>query len=243
MNPIYKKYVYWLTGDEEAALRSELESQGSYLKTIKGAVCFPLNESTRIASVPPEVWDQTCARQGSWYRASEKNGRYLIVSDFELDVTRYQASAILTLSDFKPPSTANLAEKQDLIEDPSFQSQIPAHWKAVDEKEKKIYLMWAKKLGSTLDDYDFLYLTQTANHANFMSPRFFIREKGLTIPYSLDVSAHLCSCCLELFQVIGGSYSKKLVAPCPGATIFAELEPDRYFLVEMEYSEKHQNSP
>ena len=238
VNPVYKKYVYWLTGEQETALRSELESQGTYLKTIKGAVCFPLNESTRIASAAPEVWDQTCSRQGSWYRASEKNGLYLIVSNFELDDTQYQASALLTLSDFKPPSTANLAEKRDLIEEPSFQSQIPAQWKIVDEKEKKIYLMWAKKLGSSLDDYDFLYLTQTANHANFISPRFFIREKGLTIPYSLDVSAHLCSCCLELFQVIGGSFSKKLVAPCPGATIFAELEPDRYILVRKAESGK-----
>jgi hypothetical protein len=232
VNSIYKKYVYWLTGEEEEALRNELESQGTRLRTVKGVVCFPLNKSTKIASVPPEVWDQTCARQGSWYRASEKNGLYLIVSNFALDDTLYPAAALLTLSSFKPPILANLDEKRDLIEDPYFQSKIPAHWKTVDEKEKKIYLMWAKKLGSSLDDYDFLYLTQTANHANFINPRFFIREKGLTIPYSLDVSAHLCSCCLELFLVIGGSYSKKLVAPCPGATIFAELEPNRYILVQ-----------
>ena len=230
----YKKFVYWLPEEEEATLRRELESQGTHLKTIRGVVCFPLNESVKIASVPPDVWDQTCFRQGSWYRASNKNGLYLIVSDHELEDAHYKAAAVLTLADFKPPAKANLDEKRSLIEDPAFQSQIPTQWKAVDEKEKRIYLMWAKKLGSSVDDYDFLYLTQTANHANFINPRFFIRENGLTIPYSLDVSAHLCSCCLELFQVIGSTYSKKLVAPCPGATLFAELEPNRFIKAESE---------
>jgi hypothetical protein len=37
---------------------------------------------------------------------------------------------------------------------------------------------------------------------------------------------------VELFQVLGGDYRKKMVAPCPGATIFARLKPDRYLLVE-----------
>jgi hypothetical protein len=230
-NFVYKKHIYWLTQEEEAFLRSELETRRIKLKTIKGVVCFPLSESVKIASVPPEVWGQTCARQGSWYRASEKNGQYLVVSGFELGDTTYQRAAVLTLTDFRPPSTANLGDKKSLVEDPSFQSQIPPHWKEVDEKEKKLYLSWAKKLGSSVDDYDFLYLTQTANHANFLNPRFFIRDNGVTIPYSLDMSAHLCSCCLELFQVIGSSFTKKLVAPCPGATIFAELKPDRFILV------------
>ncbi|MDQ1336608.1 MAG: hypothetical protein QG552_3558, partial [Thermodesulfobacteriota bacterium] len=98
--------------------------------------------------------------------------------------------------------------------------------------EKRIYLRWAKRLGSNVEDYDFLYQSHTANHANFIHPRFFVEENGLKIPYSIDRSAHLCSCCVELFQVLGANFERKFVAPCPGATIFARLKPDRYLLVE-----------
>ena len=109
---------------------------------------------------------------------------------------------------------------------------MPARWRQVDEIEKRIYLRWAKRLGSSVQDYDQLYRTHTANHANFITPKFFIETSDGIIPYSIDKSAHLCSCCVELFQVLGGKFKKKLVAPCPGATIFARLKPDRYLLVE-----------
>jgi hypothetical protein len=35
-----------------------------------------------------------------------------------------------------------------------------------------------------------------------------------------------------LFQILGAEHKKKLVAPCPGAAIFARLEPDKFLLVE-----------
>jgi hypothetical protein len=97
--------------------------------------------------------------------------------------------------------------------------------------EKKIYLRWASRLGSDVKDYDLLYLSHTANHANFINPRFFVQDGNGIIPYSIDRSAHLCSCCVELFQVLGGKFEKNLVAPCPGAVIFARLRADRYLLV------------
>jgi hypothetical protein len=59
-----------------------------------------------------------------------------------------------------------------------------------------------------------------------------VEDDAGIIPYSIDRSAHLCSCCVELFQVLGAEFQRKLVAPCPGATIFARLKPDRYLLVE-----------
>ena len=110
--------------------------------------------------------------------------------------------------------------------------RIPSDWKQVGETEKRIYLRWARRLGSDIQEYDFLYLSHTANHANFINPHFFVEDEDGVIPYSIDKSAHLCSCCVELFQVLGGEFDRKLVAPCPGATIFARLKPDRYMLVE-----------
>ncbi|MEJ2025723.1 MAG: hypothetical protein P8Y00_12060, partial [Deltaproteobacteria bacterium] len=123
-------------------------------------------------------------------------------------------------------------EKHDLINSTRLQDSMPEEWRHVGDPEKRIYLRWAKRLGSDVRQYDFLYRSHTANHANFIQPRFFIRDEEAIVPYSIDRSAHLCSCCLELFQILGDQHRKKLVAPCPGATIFARLKPDRYLQVE-----------
>lgn len=231
-NASYRKYIYWLTETEEMQLREELASSDIRLKAAKGIVCTPLDEINRIASVAPDVWNETCSRQGSWYRASDKNGLYLIISSFELSGFEDRMSALITRSEFEPPRSASPEEKRDMISDPSFSPLVPGEWKQIDALEKRIYLRWAKRLGSDAEDYDFLFLSHTANHANFIRPRFFIEENGGIIPYSIDRSAHLCSCCVELFQVLGDGYDKKLVRPCPGACIFARLKPDQYLLVE-----------
>lgn len=230
--PNYIKYVYWLTDGEEACLRKDMDNRKIKMKSARGVVCAPLRQRNKISSVAPGVWNDTCERQGSWYRASEKNGLYLVVSSYELTDYKEQMSATITRSVFDPPRLAGRGEKERMVNDPEFVNQIPSEWKKIDKKEKDAYLRWAKRFGSTADDYDFLYLSHTANHANFIKPRFFIENNGARIPYSLDRSAHICSCCLELFQVVGNQYPKKLVAPCPGAAIFARLKPDQYLMVE-----------
>jgi hypothetical protein len=228
----YIKHVYWLTTEEEARLREKLDRSNTRLRSAKGVVCTPLDEINKIASVSPEVWSQNCARQGAWYRASKKNGLYLIVSSFELEDLRDKRVAKITKSDFKSPRFADSEEKREMISDQDFIREIPSEWGNISEVEKRIHLRWAKRLGSTVEGYDFLFLSHTANHANFMKPRFFLKESDTIIPYSIDRSAHLCSCCLELFQILGEEYPKKLVAPCPGATIFARIAQDEYLLVE-----------
>jgi hypothetical protein len=229
----YKKFVYWLTEDEEHRLREEMGTRNIRVRSPRGVVCTPLDEFNKISSVSPSVWNETCSRQGSWYRNSEKKGQYLIVSAFELSGFEDKQEAIITLSEFDPPCFASIEDKKDMINDQKFSKEIPKEWINGNEREKKISLIWAKKLGSNIDDYDSLYLTHTANHANFfVNPRFFIKQGDEIIPYSIDRSAHLCSCCLELFQIIGHQYSKKFVAPCAGAVLFARLKPDQFLLVE-----------
>jgi hypothetical protein len=229
---IYKKHVYWLTEHEEAQLREELARRDVRVKSAKGVVCTPLDRINTITSVAPEVWNETCKRQGSWYRTSQKRGHYLIISSFLLEGYDDQQAATISESDFVPPRRATLEEKQALMNDPELRKRLPPEWQQVEETEKRIYLRWARRLGSDMSDYDVLFLSHTANHANFIRPRFFIREGKDIIPYSIDRSAHLCSSCVELFQILGSEYKKKLVAPCPGAVIFARLKADRYLLVE-----------
>ena len=228
----YTKYVYWLTRDEENRLRAELADRKIKLKSAKGVVCTPLDVINRISSVAPDIWNDTCGRQGSWYRTSDKNGLYLIVSSFELDGYEDEKAAIITESDFVPPRLASLEDKQAMVQGSSLEKRLPEEWKRPGETEKRIYLRWARRFGSDVQDYDFLYLSHTANHANFINPEFFIRDDSGIVPYSIDRTAHLCSCCVELFQTLGNEYRKKLVAPCPGGCIFARLKADRYLLVE-----------
>ena len=229
---VYIKHIYWLTKDEEARLQDEMKARGVRIRPAKGVVCTPLDEINKISSVAPEVWNDTCARQGSWYRASDKNGLYLVISSFELEGYENEKAATITQSSFDPPRLARSEEKKKMINNSDFMKQVPSEWRTVREIEKRIYLRWAGRLGSDVEDYDFLYLSHTANHANFIKPHFFIQENQNIIPYSIDRSAHLCSCCLELFQVLGSQYRKKLVAPCPGASIFARLKPNCYLSVE-----------
>jgi len=201
------------------------------LKSGKAVVCAGLDEISKIISISPEVWGQTCHRQGSWYRESEKNGQYLIISSFELEGFEYGKEAIITRSDFLLPRPATREEKQEMVEDEEFKSLIPQEWHVISDLEKRIWMRWARRLGSE-EEWDSLFLTHTATHANFIKPRFFIESDGQRVPYSIDRSANLCSCCLEVFQVIGATWRKKLVAPCAGAVIFSRLPKDRYLLVE-----------
>lgn len=228
----YIKHVYWVEREEADQIKMELESARMRPRTIKGVVCAPLDRVSKISIVDPQVWDQICTRKGSWYRASDKSGLYLIVSSFELDNHGHRKSATITRSDFRPPRYASRQEKLGLIEDGHFRDLIPDEWTEIRDAEKRIYLRWARRLGSDVEDFDSLYLTHTANHANFVKPVFFVEEGHQVVPYSIDRSAHLCSSCLEIFQVLGQRHEKKLVAPCPGATLFARQTPDRYLLVE-----------
>jgi hypothetical protein len=228
----YQKHVYWLTEDDEARLRRKLTKRDIKVKSAKGVVCSPLDEINKISSVMPHVWNETCARQGSWYRTSHKNGLYLVVSSFVLEDCRAKKAATITESDFVPPHLATKEEKDALLEAPHLKKRVPPEWHHISDTEKRIHLRWARRLGSKVEDYDSLHWCHTANHSNFIHPLLFIQDGGGIIPYSIDRSAHLCSCCVELYQVLGEDFPRKLVAPCPGATLFARLKPDRFFLVE-----------
>ena len=227
----YIKHIYWLPREKEEGLRVELRSRNKKLKSGKAVVCIGLDEITEIISVSPEVWAGTCNRQGSWYRESDKNGLYLIISSYELPGYGLYKEATITGSDFVLTRGPTRKEKEEMVKDEDFKSIVPKEWFLVSDVEKRLWTRWARRLGSE-EDWDSLFLTHTACHANFIKPLFFLESQGQRIPYSIDRSANLCSCCLELFQVIGTSWHKKLVAPCAGAVIFARLPADRYLLVE-----------
>jgi len=228
----YKKFFYWLDQDEANRVTQSLAKKGIKVRRAKGVVCTPLDIINKVSIVAPEVWDETCKRAGAWYRTSERAGLYLLVSSRPVEGLEHALSGTITSTDFSPPRMATQEEKEALVEELERKGLIPEQWRAIDEKEKKLYLMWAKRLGGEVGEWSRLYLSHTANHANFILPRLFVKGEHGPIPYSIERSAMLCSCCLELYQVIGAGFKEKLVAPCPGAVLFARLTPDRFLLVQ-----------
>lgn len=229
----YIKYVYWIEERAEPHLREILRDRVNIrLKYPKGVMCLALDKRYKVGCVTPEVWSQKCKRQGTWYYNSSNKGKLLIISSFKILGFDDMLECIIRESPFTPPRYATYEEKIRLAGNPSYKRLTPINWNDVSDVEKKWFIRFARRLGSTVEDFEYLFLTHNANHSNFIEPQLVISEGGLQIPYSIDISAHLCSCCLELFQIIGGFHRKKYVLPCPGAVHFGGLSPRHYLEVE-----------
>jgi hypothetical protein len=83
-------------------------------------------------------------------------------------------------------------------------------------------------------DFEKILMSHSANHANFIDPKFFITMNGEKVPYSIADSIHVCSSCLEFFNILGSQWSLKYVVPCIGAVQFAYLPKDQYFEVRIQ---------
>jgi hypothetical protein len=229
----YQKYVYWLDFDEAPRLRGVLKRQGMVPTDIKKAVCLPLSRQIDIGWVGPEVWQSfaLCRRQLSWYRHSPLHGKTLLVSSTELTEKFPPPAAILQNSNFRP---GGLPKKQDwptLIKRESYLKARPKEWEDLRAEDQEQQKRWLAVMGLGGTSFEELFVGHCANHANFIEPRYYALEDGQPVPYSLGRTVTVCSACLEFFNVIGGSFRKKYVVPCPGAVLFAGMVPDHYYEV------------
>lgn len=205
---------------------------GISMHEAKKAVCVPLSKKIDLGYVPPDTWESydLCKRQLSWYRTSPHFGQTLLVSSRNLAPWGLDAETLIRNSKFRcrkfPPRTEQLA----LLDRESYQTAKPDDWEKIDIHEKDRNDRWLKIMGIHHFSYEELFITHCANHANFIEPAFFI-ENGEPIPYSLGKTTHICSACLEFFNIIGSQLKKKLVVPCPGAVLFAGMSSNRYYEV------------
>jgi hypothetical protein len=227
----YVRYTYWLKPAKlNDALIHLLEVHGVRVKPARSVMCTPLDPFSQAAYISPEVWDRICARQGSWYRQSQWSGHALLVVAFPVEVLRAHLNTLIRPTDFAPGSLASLAEMKQLVQSEAYLSQRPEEWEQVSRSERERWAGWLEKLGIE-DSFEKIFLAHRANHANFLDPLLYVRANGAVIPYSIAPSHHLCSCCLEMYNLIGASFPKKFVVPCLGALTFAGLPQDRYFEV------------
>lgn len=228
----YIKYNYWLERDVAARLGEKLEREGLDVFEVKKAVCIPLSHRYEIGIIPPEAWSEyeLCRRQFSWYHQSEFRGKTLLISSIDLSERGCTAETIIREADsFQPPELPDYNALNRLATNPQFLLKKPEQWDRVDNETLK---KWLKIMRLDNVDEKEIFLSHTANHANFIAPSYFINNNDAPAPYSIGPSSRVCSACLEFFNIIGAEYSKKYVVPCPGAVMFAGLKANVYYEVK-----------
>jgi hypothetical protein len=134
--------------------------------------------------------------------------------------------------DFKPDHLPSYEEVLQLIKSEKYQRLKPDAWEKVDPLDKEFYQRWFERhLPQELFDFDTIFAHHSANHANFIDPKFFIVMNGTKVPYSIADRIHVCSSCLEFFNILGDQWPVKYVVPCIGAVQFAHLPVGQYFSV------------
>ena len=186
-----------------------------------------------IGCVRPSAWEGFCRRRTSWYSNSEKVGKFLVVSNRPLEPSGLVNPILITESSFKPDRLPTSEEITELIESVSFQRRKPRLWDKIEPVERDFQKRWVERHGINEPfDFDKTFMIHSANHSNFITPKFYINLNGVKIPYSISDSAHVCSSCIEFFNILGGQWPVKYAVPCIGAVQFAHLIKDQYFEVK-----------
>ncbi len=224
----YRKSCYWIDFEGLKAIREHLGE----LPAEAHLPCRILRTSVEVGYVVPLAWEGFCKRRTSWYSSSEKAGQFLVVSNQPLNLSGLGKPILITDSDFRPERLPTSRELVELTRSRSFREAMPRSWNKPHALEKVFYQRWFEH--RQIDEpFDFakILLSHSANHANFIDPKFFTELNGCKIPYSIADSIHVCSSCLEFFNILGSQWPVKLVVPCIGAVQFGKLPMDHYFKV------------
>jgi hypothetical protein len=228
----YRKFCYWTDSRGLKKVRKVLEGMGIQPKEEARIPCRVLRPSIEIGSIAPRAWEGFCKRRTSWYRKSDKTGKFLVVSNTPLNHLDVGNPIIIMESNFRPPRLPSPDELAQLIECQEFQNRKPPIWEKVSPLDKEFYKRWFERHRPDEPfDFERIFAYHSANHANFLDPKFFVIEGSTKVPYSIADSLHVCSSCLEFLNILGSQWALKYVVPCIGAIQFAHLSADQYFEV------------
>ena len=230
----YKKYCYWMDLRGLERLKRDLEGKDFQLIQEEYIPCRILRKQLRIGLVSTSAWGGFCKRRTSWYWESEKANKFLVVSNTLLDFLGFGNPIMISESNFKPDWLPTPEELSKLTQSKEYQKRKPLQWDKPDSMEIDFSRRWFKRFSLNEPfDFDKLLLGHSANHANFLDPKYFITFNGMKVPYSIAQSIHVCSACLEFFNILGEQWPIKYVVPCIGAVQFARLPKDKYFEVRV----------
>jgi hypothetical protein len=228
----YQKFCYWVDADRLKKVRENVGQSGAEFDDEVRIPCRVLRASREVSYLAPTAWYGFCRRRTSWYWESEKAGQHLIVSNTPFDHLDMGTPIIITESSFKPDRLPSSDEIAHLVKSQEFQKRKPKPWENIEPIEKDFYQTWFERHRKNEPfDFDKIFMSHSANHANFLDPKFFVNQNGIMVPYSIADSIHVCSSCLEFFNILGSQWPVKYVVPCIGAVQFAHLPINLYFEV------------
>ena len=77
----YEKFIYWIDANELESVKTQVKDAGYSVSRALKTPCEVLNaRGKKVMIGTPEIWSLICKRQGSWYRDSNRAGKYLLVS-------------------------------------------------------------------------------------------------------------------------------------------------------------------
>lgn len=229
------KYIYWLGKDDLRNLVAELKQKGTSISYARMTPCEVLKaRGNTVMVASPEVWSRVCTRQSSWYRTSNKSGKYMLVSDSPLSA-EYETylDVEIGISDFMPGQLPGRKELKQIVASPAYVDRRPDEWEKPGIKDSVMFKslfsvtgfwQWGDNMGKH-------WLNQRANHANFLSESYTTDLDGQKVAYSVTENKGVCSSCVEFFNVIQED-KRKLVRACPGAITFGGAQKDVYYDVQ-----------
>ena len=229
----YQKFCYWVDTEGLENFKKTCQEKAIHTKEETRIPCRVLRNSKELIYLNPSAWDGFCRRRTSWYWKSEKAGKTLIISYLPLNDLNLGDPIIIKQSNFKPVTLPSFDELKELIKSDEYKKRKPHQWEKVEQIEIEFYRTWFERYKlKEVFDFEKIFIYHSANHANFIDPSFFLNRNGLIIPYSISDSFHVCSSCMEFFDIIGDLWLIKYVVPCIGAVLFAHLPIDNYFEVK-----------
>jgi hypothetical protein len=229
----YKKFCYWVDPEGLRKVGENIKEKGGKLDDETRIPCRALRTSRDVAYLAPPAWYGFCRRRTSWYWKSEKVGKYLIVSNSPFDDLKVENSIIVAESDFKPDRLPSPDEIAQLVKSQEYQRRKPKVWENIEPIEKDFYQTWfERRRANEPFDFNKIFASHSANHSNFIDPKFFVTENGVISPYSIADSLRVCSSCMEFFNILGEQWPIKYIIPCIGAVLFAHLPMNQYFEVK-----------
>jgi hypothetical protein len=226
-----KKYLYWIPQENFKSVVDAVKALDMRLVGSKMTPCETLRTTQgKAIYASPSVFNRVCFRQGSWYRKSDRNGKYLLLTPSKLP-ENYDTflDAEMTESNFKPDSLPTRNELISIVESEEYNDQKPEGWEKktlLDAIMFKI-LFTVNRYWGWGDNLKTHWLNHRANHANFVSEKVTTEIDGEKVPYSVTENAGICSSCVEFFN-IANTDKRKLVRACPGSITFGGAKKDIY---------------
>jgi hypothetical protein len=226
-----KRFLYWLNLAEFKSLKFAFLKMKRRIMPVTGTPCKIMHPEAGLCCVFPLEWNKMCNRQGSWYRSSSKNGKILVASSKPLRLISDKLSCVVSPVEFSPGKLAEESDISQMIKASSFRKRAPEGWFEQSISESIRFAKLLSYIG-VISKSKNLIDWHSANHANFIEPRFFVKENDEIVPYSISGTGKVCSCCIELFNIVGEDFKRKYVMPCPGYVVFAKAPADKFLLVE-----------